>query len=80
MSHWSPSREFIAGPPDNRSHLNILNILLVLVSRAPYTTEKPRPTPNLWRVQLATPGLASKMKVLRKQRRTRRVRIRRMNE
>ena len=52
-----------------KSHLNILYILLVLVRRAPYTTENPRPTPNLWSVQLATPGLARRRKVLRKQRR-----------
>ena len=47
--------------------LKILNILLVLVSSAPYTTEKPRPTPNLCRVQLVMAGLASSRKVLRKQ-------------
>ena len=58
---------------------------MVLVSRAPYTTEKPSPTPNLqyiitrtlasrtatnlWRVQTGMLGLVRRRKVLRKQRR-----------
>ena len=43
---------------------------MVFVSRAPYTIEKPRPTPNLWRVQVIMVGLASSRKVLMKQTRT----------
>ena len=39
------------------------------MSKAPYTTEKPRPTPNLCSVQLGTAGLASRRNVLAKQRR-----------
>ena len=52
------------------NHLKILKIRFVFVSRAPYTIEKPRPTPNLWRVQVIMVGLASSRKVLMKQTRT----------
>ena len=38
------------------NHLKILKILFVFVSKAPYTIEKPRPTPNLWRVRSLGPA------------------------